>query len=259
MKTSYSKIGFIGGGRITRILLEAFRNKLVEFDELIVYEPDNKVSASLLKEYDNISLANSLSSPAYTEILFLAVHPPVMMEVLNQIKDVIGNDTVVVSLAPKITIEKIKSVLSVTTVLRMIPNASSYINDGYNPVTFCSGMEQSVKKGILDLFSVFGDTFEVAEDKLEAYAIVSAMLPTYFWFQWQKMQEIAIKCGLDDDESIEVIYRSMQKSVNMFYNADLTSEEIIDLIPVKPIREHETEIEGMLESKLLGLYEKIKP
>jgi pyrroline-5-carboxylate reductase len=33
----------------------------------------------------------------------------------------------------------------------------------------------------------------------------------------------------------------------------------MDLIPVKPIGDHEKEISGILETNLLGLFEKIKP
>ncbi len=36
MKTK--TLGFIGGGRITRIFLQAFRNKDVSFDDVVVYD-----------------------------------------------------------------------------------------------------------------------------------------------------------------------------------------------------------------------------
>ena len=37
----------------------------------------------------------------------------------------------------------------------------------------------------------------MAEDKLEAYAILTAMGPTYFWFQWQELLQIGLSFGLD--------------------------------------------------------------
>jgi len=45
----------------------------------------------------------------------------------------------------------------------------------------------------------------------------------------------------------------------LYYNSGLAPDEVIDLIPVKPIGEHESEIEQILETKLLGLYKKINP
>jgi hypothetical protein len=36
----------------------------------------------------------------------------------------------------------------------------------------------------------------VPEEALEAYAILAAMGPTCFWFQWQTMRELAAAFGL---------------------------------------------------------------
>jgi len=43
------------------------------------------------------------------------------------------------------------------------------------------------------------------------------------------------------------------------YNSGLSATEVIDLIPVKPIGEHEQQIAEIYKTKLLGLFEKIKP
>jgi len=48
------------------------------------------------------------------------------------------------------------------------------------------------------------------------------------------------------------------RNKNLDFDSGLSPEEVIDLIPVKPIGDKEEEIEKILESKLLGLYEKIK-
>ncbi|MCF8347071.1 MAG: hypothetical protein K9G38_07650, partial [Bacteroidales bacterium] len=100
---------------------------------------------------------------------------------------------------------------------------------------------------------------EIEEKMLEGYAIVSAMLPTYFWFQWKKMEEIAVKTGFSEADAKKVIGDTLKRSLKLYYKSGLSPEEVIDLIPVKPIGEHEGEIEQVLETKLLGLYDKIKP
>jgi pyrroline-5-carboxylate reductase len=142
---------------------------------------------------------------------------------------------------------------------RLIPNATSYINEGFNPVTFVSGFDPSRKQIVLDLLKILGTTFEVSEEKLESYAIMSAMLPTYFWFQWRELAEIGGKIGLTDEESKKSIYETIIASLNLMYNAGLTPSEVIDLIPVKPIGEHEQQITEIYKTKLIGLFEKIKP
>jgi pyrroline-5-carboxylate reductase len=39
----------------------------------------------------------------------------------------------------------------------------------------------------------------------------------------------------------------------------LSPQEVMDLIPVKPIGEHELQITEIYNTRLIGLYDKIKP
>lgn len=257
MKTQH--LGFIGGGRVTRIILQALKNKKVEFESILIYEPNDETAAGLKNSFPEIALAATPHDAAGQDIVFLAVHPPVMMETLGNIKDTVTADTVMISLAPKIPIAKMEDILPAGRIVRMIPNATSYINKGYNPVTFNTAFTREEKRVMMKMLKKAGKTMEVEEKMLEGYAIVSAMLPTYFWFQWKKMEEIAVKTGFSEAEAKTVIGDTLKRSLKLYYKSELTPDAVIDLIPVKPIGEHETEIEQILETRLLGLYEKIKP
>lgn len=252
-------IGFIGGGRITRIILQAFRNKKMDFGSIIVYDPDTEVAGKLREDFPNVKIEASNEIPAGQDMVFLAVHPPVVMDTLKEIGNMVSEESVIISLAPKITIEKIMPLVPSRKIIRMIPNATSYINEGYNPVYFSESFKKEEKKQLIKLFRSLGKTIEVDERELEPYAIVSAMLPTYFWFQWKKMEDIAVKTGFTEKESRQIIKSTLRRSLELYFDSGLSPEEVIDLIPVKPIGDKEEEIETILENKLLGLYEKIKP
>jgi pyrroline-5-carboxylate reductase len=104
-----------------------------------------------------------------------------------------------------------------------------------------------------------GNTFTVPEEKLESYAIISAMLPTYFWFQWKALEDIGVKTGLTEEEAKNSIHETIIASLNLMFKSGLSAAEVMDLIPVKPIGEHETEIAEIYKTKLLPLFDKIKP
>ncbi|HPB05963.1 MAG TPA: hypothetical protein PKX60_06965, partial [Prolixibacteraceae bacterium] len=91
---------------------------------------------------------------------FIALHPPVIMETLDIIAEVISEETELISLAPKITIEKIASKVSSKYIARMIPNATSYINEGYNPIAFAPDMEKEDRKEIKKLLKPLGKTID---------------------------------------------------------------------------------------------------
>jgi pyrroline-5-carboxylate reductase len=252
-------IGFIGGGRVTKILLQAFKSRNLEFSKIVVTDTNSDVSDNLKKLFPDIQVDNT-SSSASQDIVFISLHPPVVMDILELIKSSVKSSTIIISLAPKITIEKIASKLIQTkNIARLIPNATSYINEGYNPVCFSPEFAGEEMGQTLDLLNSMGHTFEVKEQKLESYAIMSAMLPTYFWFQWKELAEIGQIIGLSEKESNESINETLIASLNLMYKSGLKPEEVIDLIPVKPIEEHEVQIIEFYKTKLIRLFEKIKP
>jgi pyrroline-5-carboxylate reductase len=252
-------MGFIGGGRIAKILLKAFSNRQYDLSSVIVYDLNRDVVNALQNQFPAIQIADSLRMVADREIVVIALHPPAIMETLTQIKEWIPEETLILSLAPKINIEKIAANLPTNNIVRLIPNATSYVNKGYNPVSFSSAFSDTQKRSVLELLKLCGDTFEVEENKLEAYALVSAMLPTYFWFQWETISTLGKQMGLEEEESKETVEKTLRAALDLLYNSELTSNEVIDLIPVKPIGDFESQITDIYKTKLMGLYEKIKP
>lgn len=256
MKTT---IGFIGGGRITKIFLQGFRNAGLKFESVKVFDPNADTLENLATVFPLIEKSETAAAAAGQQIVFLAVHPPVMIETLQNVKVAVSESATVISLAPKITLEKMASLLPAKKLVRMIPNATSFINDGFNPVSFHAEMDSKEKKQIQKLLKKLGKTMEVEESKLEAYAIVSAMLPTYFWFQWNEMEKIALETGLSEKEAKKAVQQTLKKAWKLYYKSGLTPTEVMDLIPVKPIGENEAEIKNILNTKLIGLFGKIKP
>jgi pyrroline-5-carboxylate reductase len=252
-------IGFIGGGRVTRILLQAFKNKNAHFSKIVVNDPNQDVAGRLKESFPDIQVEGAADA-ALQDIVIISLHPPVIMDTLEIIKNNISSKSILISLAPKITISKISSkLLGIKNIARLIPNATSYINEGYNPVCFSPDFDRDEKLFVLDILKLMGNTFEVPEDKLENYAIMSAMLPTYFWFQWKELTDIGIKTGLTEEETKNSIYNTTIASLNLMFKSGLPQTEVIDLIPVKPIGENEAQINEIYRSKLPALFEKIKP
>jgi pyrroline-5-carboxylate reductase len=252
-------IGFIGGGRVTRILLQGFKNKNVSFGKVVVADTNPDAMEKLILQFPNVESGDAKAA-AGQDLVFISLHPPVIMDTLELIKGNVKTGATVISLAPKINLAKLSSKLeNVKNIARLIPNATSYINEGYNPVTFSPGFDPEQKKSVFDLLSLLGNTFEVQESKLESYAIMSAMLPTYFWFQWRELASIGSRIGLSEEESKNSINETLVASLDLMYKSGLTPAEVIDLIPVKPIGEHEGQINEIYNTKLTGLFEKIKP
>ena len=254
-------IGFIGGGRITRILLNGFKNANVSYERISVYETNVNVLSALKADYPQIETSGTDSSMVTSsDWVFIALHPPVLMETINAIKNSVKKDALVISLAPKITIDKIKSVLpDVPNLARMNPNAGTYVNKGYNPVFFAPSAEKKVINEFLEVFERLGKVPVVPESQIEAYAMISAMGHTYFWFQLQQLKELGLSYGLSENEANETISAMLRGTTETLFKSGLNYDKVVDLVPVKPMAEHENTIKEFYKTCLNGLYQKIKP
>jgi pyrroline-5-carboxylate reductase len=254
-------LGFIGAGRVTRILLQAFKNRNVSFKSICLIDINNDVLIRIKKDFPGVhTTMDDLQNVVRNDVVFIAVHPPVIMETLEKVKPLLTEKTILVSLAPKFTIEKISLKLDgFQNIARMIPNAPSMINEGFNPVCFSGGLSGQDKNLLMKIFEVLGKCIIADEPKLEAYAIITSMSPTYFWFQFNELTEIGKKIGLTEKECQTGISETIKASLNTLYVSGLPVNDVIDLIPVKPIADHEQEIREIYRLKLISLFEKIRP
>jgi pyrroline-5-carboxylate reductase len=254
-------IGFIGGGRITRILLQGFKNADVSFEKIYVYETNEMVSNALKSDYPEIALSGvDASGAASADWVFIALHPPVLVETMKPLQEFIKKDALLISLAPKITIEKLQALLpGIRNISRMNPSAGTYVNKGLNPVCFASSADETIARAFTGVFEKLGKIPVVREDQVEAYAVISAMGHTYFWFQLQKLKELALSFGLSEKEARETISEMMAGTVDTLFQSGLEYEDVVNLVPVKPMAQHEAQIREFYDASLNGIYEKIKP
>lgn len=253
-------LGFIGGGRVTRIMLEGFRRKGTEFKEVLVSDANPDVLASLKTKFSAIMTSSDNRQSASGDVVFIALHPPAVLPALDEIKSALKPEAVLVSLAPKITIGRISETLGgFTRIVRMIPNAPSIVNAGYNPVAFGSGITRQESDDLLRLFSALGECPVVKEETLEAYAVLAAMGPTYFWFQWEELENLGAAFGLEREAARQALSAMIGGSERAYFRSGLAGAEVMDLIPVKPLKDDEEDIRSRLRMRLGPLYEKIKP
>ncbi len=251
--------GFIGGGRIVTILLNALKNVNKLPNNICVSDNNKVVLEKLQNKFSGINVSEDNSIPAKCELVFISLHPPVIIPTLESIKENLKANSIIISLAPKVTINMIKDKLGADVkVVRLIPNAPSFINKGYNPVVFSANISDKEKSELLELLNIFGNTPEVDEEKLESYAIITAMGPTYFWFQMEKLFNLGKEFGLTEQELKKSMVEMFKGAVDTLFSSDLNFSEVIDLIPVKPLKENEKQIEEIYDNNLLAMFNKLK-
>ncbi len=253
-------VGFIGGGRITQIVLGGFKRAEKIPRQVVVSDINVDVLNKLKEQFPKVDIfLNNNKESASQDIVFLALHPPVVRSVLSEVKYYLKPNSIIVSFVPKITIANLSESLGgFNRIVRMIPNACSIVNNGYNPITFSQSLTEIEREELNTLFSVLGECPVLAEEKLEAYAILTAMGPTYLWFQLYELQEIAKSFGLTYQGVKNAILKMVKGTVMTMYESGLSPDEVMDLIPVKPLGSEEENIKIIYKSKLEALFKKLK-
>jgi pyrroline-5-carboxylate reductase len=254
-------IGFVGSGRVARILLGGFKAAGIDLANVMASDLNPENVEKLRRAFPQVKSAGSGSAEAAAQqVVLLAVHPPAVGSVLPEIKAALKPDAILVSLAPKITMAKLTDLLGgFNRLARMIPNAPSIIGAGYNPMTFGPGLSPADKQLLTDLFAPLGECPEVAEPKLEGFALLTAMGPTYLWFQLEALRGLAEGFGLTAADITPAMKRMVCGATCTLLDSGLTPAEVMDLIPVKPLAEDEAAIKQAYQTRLPALFAKIKP
>jgi pyrroline-5-carboxylate reductase len=252
-------IGFVVGGRIVRIMLAGWRRAGRPLPRVVVSDTDATVLERLRAEFPFITATGDNRDAAKLATVFLALHPPAVAGALAEIKDSLPADAVLVSLAPKWTAGKIGEALGgFSRLARVIPNAPSIVNKGYNPVCFSMSLAASDRARVLALFAPLGACPEVPEEMLEAYAIVAAMGPTYLWYQLYQLVDLGCQFGLDRESAAAAVSAMLDGTRATMADAGLTPEGVMDLIPVKPLAPIESTVREAYGQTLTELYKKLK-
>ena len=256
---SEQSVGFVGGGRVVRIVLAGWRRAGWPLSTVVVSDSDAGVLNRLRAEFPSLTVTADNRQAATQGIVLFALHPPAFPAVLAEISESLPADGLLVSLAPRWTMRALAGALGgFNRLARVIPNAPSIVNRGYNPVSFSQHLLPQDRARVVSLFAPLGSCPEVAEDTLEAYAIVAAMGPTYLWYQLYHLIDLGCEFGLTREAAAQAVIAMLEGAAGTMAEAGMTPEGVMDLIPVKPLAPIEQTVKEAYSHTLGALHQKLK-
>ena len=253
----FSTVSFIGSGRVARIMLGGWKQANALPPAILVFDTNPDAIAGLQVDFPSVQ-AVGLEEAARADLVFGALHPPAMPEMLASIASQLKEQAVFCSLAPKLKLSVLKEKLGgFGRLARMNPNAPSIIGRGFNPIAFAVDLPQAARDQLLALLQPLGQAPQVTEPLLESYAVISAMGPTYFGFQFAEVENVAKSFGLDADAARKAMHAMVTGTADLLFASDLPKALALDLVPVRPMAAHEAEIVQMLQNQLGAIYRKL--
>lgn len=210
------RIGFIGMGNMGSAMLKGML-KVFEAEEIVFSRKDEKkgqeLSASTGVEY----AADNKACAARVKYLILAVKPQFFPEVLEEIKEVVTQEQIVISIAAGITIQDIKERLGEKVrVVRAMPNTPALLGEGMTGVCFDdSWYEEGEMTVIRRIFESFGKMQTVKENLMNAVICVSGSSPAYVYMFIEALADGAVKYGLPRQAAYQMAAQTVLGAAKM--------------------------------------------
>ncbi len=225
------KLGFIGAGNMgSAIIGGAVFSGLVKGSDIMVSDRDTEKLDALKEKYGVIMADNS--ECATCDIVFLCVKPNVLADVISDIKDKAGKETVFVSIAAGQSIEKIENAFGnkQVKVVRVMPNTPALVGEGMSAVCKNANVSDSELEAVLDILRGFGKAEIVSESLMDTVTAVSGSSPAYVFMFIEAMADAAVRGGMTRDMAYTFAAQSVLGSAKMVLETGIHPGALKDMV-----------------------------
>ncbi len=150
------------------------------------------------------------------DVILLAVKPQNMDRVLKELKDVITEKQLVISVAASVTTSFVQERLNDNVaVVRAMPNTPSIINAGMAGLCGGSHAKEDQLAVAEAIFKCVGETVFVDESLMDAVTALSASGPAYLYVVIESLAEAGVKLGIARETATLLAAQTMYGAAKM--------------------------------------------
>lgn len=211
-----AKIGIIGIGNMGSAIMKGLLH-VYEKDDIVFTDVNTEKCAVLEAETGVHYAASNAECANQAKYILLAVKPQYFDPVLKNIRNVVTEENVIISIAPGITIGELKEKLGIEKrVVRAMPNTPALLGEGMTGVCYDETLfDEEEKAAIESIFRSFGKMRKVEERLMSAVVCVSGSSPAYVYMFIEALADSAVKYGLPRDAAYEMAAQAVYGSAKM--------------------------------------------
>jgi len=185
--------------------------------------------ADLTEKYNVQPAESNTSLAAGVDTLILSVKPQNMNEVLEEIRNFLADDTLIISIAAGIKTANIAGILGERPIIRVMPNTPALLGEGASAL-FATPPAVKKLQTALDLFSAVGIAIVVDdEDLIDVVTAVSGSGPAYFFLLMEEMIKIGTDLALPSETATKLVLQTAAGAAKLAMEADNTGETTAEL------------------------------
>ncbi len=182
-------------------------------------------------KYGVMTTNDNRETASNSEILFLAVKPNVLYSVIEEIKDSVRGNTLIISIVAGQTIDKITGAFGKEIkLMRVMPNTPVLVGEGMSALSPNKNVMESDKETALKIFNSFGKAEIVPEYMMDAVTAVSGSSPAYVFMLIEAMADAAVMGGIPRAQAYKFAAQAVLGSAKMVLETGRHPAELKDMV-----------------------------
>lgn len=226
------KLGFIGCGNMASAIMGGIiQNGLMDASDIIgadVFAPSREKA----KETLGIQIAESNQEVVEkADIFLLSIKPQFYAEVIAEIKDMVKENQLVITLAPGKTLAWLEEQFGKPVkIVRTMPNTPAMVMEGMTAACHNKYVTTDELEGALTILRAFGEAEVVPEKLMDAVVAVSGSSPAYVYMMIEAMADAAVAEGMPRALSYKFAAKAVMGSAKMVLETGKHPGELKDMV-----------------------------
>ncbi|MBE7070386.1 MAG: hypothetical protein E7386_07785 [Ruminococcaceae bacterium] len=250
------KIGIIGYGSMGKMLLWKFSESGKKSKEDLFVS--NRTTAKLEEAKLIANITDNTGAARVSDILFLCVRPSELKAVLEEIRDNVKPDALIVSLNGSVTFESLHKFID-GKLAKVIPSLTAEIGRSQTLVCYDSGVALEEKRTLECLLECMGNVIELSENEMGMGSELVSCMPGFIASIFDVICKSAEgHTAIPKEQIVKMVLSTMSATGDLMLQKDMTFEDVVNRVATKGgITEEGTKVvyEGFPETADL-LFEK---
>ena len=211
-----AKIGFIGMGNMGSAMLKGALH-VFSAQDIIFTCPSEEKRVRISKEMGVDYAESNAECANRAKYVILAVKPQMYDVVLKNIKDIVTEQTVLISLAPGVTIASIRERSAAPVkIVRAMPNTPALVGEGMTGICYdANELDFAEREVVEQFFESFGKLVTVPERLMDGVVCASGSSPAYVYMFIEALADSVVKYGIPRQDAYKLVAQTVLGSAKM--------------------------------------------
>lgn len=210
-------IGFIGAGNMGRAIIKGLLSAgTYSPSNLIVSDYSESVIRDLSTSFPGIQTSSNNLNPAAASVVILAIKPQDYENAVRGIKDRIQPETIVVTIAAGLSIEKIANWLDHDAkIVRAMPNMPALVLEGMTALCRNRQVNNAEFQTVREIFDAVGKCIILSESLMNSYTALAGSGPAWILVLIEALADGAVREGISRTVAYEVAAQVLAGSARL--------------------------------------------